>query len=561
MFWNKIKERAPEIFLLGATAFLQFFRLGLGEIQSWDEALYLIRSEACIKFGVWVDQTQYAISGLYSSTHPPLVMWIMAFLRMLFGSGVFASRIVSAIAAVTALYFFYKLLGRFFSRWTALFTTISLGCAQNFLLYGHHAQLDIPLFAFITSAAYFAVLGFEENNSKMMLIAGILYGGALLAKAVQGLYLLPFLFALPYIVHSYKGYKKIALLLLTAVVVATPWYIYMMVKHPEFSGDYASLVGSMKAGTYAKEVATKWWYYLNQTIINFPAVILGLFAVIPLIMNRKKPSTHYSRLSISVVVWLIVSIIFLSSFHTKMLHFSLFLLLPTSLLIGFFTEEYLQRAPKWSVIFISSVTLVLVITWSASELIRKSIREQHLPQLHYDFITIVIIVIIIAMLAFLFYKYISSSPQAFVLFIASLVLLSIEYYRWGSRNNETFVDGAEQSGLILLNSPNIRTLSVYHDDYPHESYLPQFNYYTNCWLMGWDPNRSGATRTWGEIDSLIKINNIPKSDAAVLYVSWDAFYKPTEEEKARLMRIDQGLALRYLRSYHSKKYQLYWEPK
>jgi hypothetical protein len=317
----------------------------------------------------------------------------------------------------------------------------------------------------------------------------------------------------------------------------------------------------MKAGTYAKEVTTKWWYYLNQTIINFPAIILGLFALIPLVMNRKKPATHYSRLSIFVLLWLIGMLIFLSSFQTKMLHFSLFLLLPTSMLISFFVEEYLHRAPNRLITFISSLSLVLIIAWSASELIRRSIRERVLPFLHLDIIAIFIIVISISAIVVLFYKYVSSSPQVVVLFIASLALLSSEIYRWGNRNDDTFIDGAAQAGLILLQSPNIHTLTLYHDDYPHESYVPQFNYYTNCWLLGWDPNRSGVRRTWEEIDSLIRIDKIPKSDAAVLYVSWDAFYRPTEEEKARLIRIDQGLALRYLRSYRSKKYQLYWEPK
>ena len=57
----------------------------MGEVQPWDEALYCVRANACLQFGAWLDQTQYAVGGLYSSTHPPLLIWLMAGFVKLFG--------------------------------------------------------------------------------------------------------------------------------------------------------------------------------------------------------------------------------------------------------------------------------------------------------------------------------------------------------------------------------------------------------------------------------------------------------------------------------------------
>lgn len=561
MFWNKIKERAPEIILLGAAFFLQFFRLGIGEIQSWDEALYILRANACIRFGAWIDQTQYAIGGLYSSTHPPLIVWMIAFVRMIFGASVFAARIVSALSAVIVLIFFYKLAKRFFQRWTVLFATASLACAQHFLWFGHHAQLDIPMFAFIVASVYYAIRTFEEERTIFAIIAGILYGCALMSKVVQGLYLIPFILALPYIFQTGKRYSNLTTVLAIAFIVALPWHICMLVQHPNAYREYSGLIGSLKQGTYAVEVTTKWWYYINQTIVNFPVLILGLFVIPNTVKKWKAREAAANRLFIIIGIWFIGFLVFLTSFQTRMQHFSLFLLLPTSLLLCFFIEEYLKLPIRQSTIFISAVVLLSALIWSSSELLRNSIKDFSIAAMQFDLSAMIITSLLTVILFTVLYKYFRYSVQNMVLFSASLLLLAFGYYRWGSRHNETFVDGAEEVGNILLHSSQIYSLTAYHDDFPHESYLPQLNYYTNAWLIGWDKTRTGAVKTWNELDSLITIDAVPRSDAAVIYVSWDTFYKPTQEEVDLLYRINQGLSTMYGKALHSKKYQLYWDPK
>lgn len=560
MFWNKVKSNAPEIILLGATAFLQFFRLGIGEIISWDESLYLIRAEACVKFGAWFDQTQYAIGGLYSSTHPPLVIWLMAFTRMIFGNGVFASRLISACAGVITLFFFYKLAGRFFSRWTRLFVTVSLGTAQGFLWYSHHAQLDIPMLAFITATAYFAFRSFDEANSKMAIIAGVLYACALLTKAFQPLYLLPFLFTLPFIFRTNNGFKKLVILLCTAAIIALPWYVFMIISHSDFYSDYTGLVGSIKAGTYAKESTTHWWYYINQIIIDFPFLILAPLAVPSIIRKWKSRDTLFARISLPSTVWLVGMLLFISIFQTRMPHFVLFLFLPTALLLCVFIEQVFLLPDK-RIILLSGILILFALVWSASELLRKSIREHSMPSFHYDLFLIIGVAGFAVIIIALTYKYFSSSPQGIVMLFASVLFLSAAYFRLASRSNDTFIDGAEQVGQIVHNTYNIHSLIAYHDGYPHQSYLPQLNYYSEGWLLGWDSIRTGMTKTWTEIDSLINIDTVPKSDAAIIYDGWDGFYKPKQEEIDLISRINQALQQRYKRSFHSKKYQLYWEPK
>ncbi len=561
MFYSKIKDRAPEIILLGSTAFLQFYRLGIGEIQSWDEARYILRAEACVRYGAWLDQTQYAIAGLYSSTHPPLIVWMMACARMMIGNGVFASRIISAIAAVVVLIFFYKLTRKFFSRWNCLFTTVSLGCAQGFLWFSHHAQFDIPMLAFIVAAVYYAIWAFEEDSRKFAVLAGIMFGCALMSKAIQGLYLLPFVVALPYIYQQGHRFRNLALLLITTFVVALPWYIYMVISHLHFYGDYAELIGSLKAGTYAKEVTTQWWYYLNQIIINFPLLILAAVVIVPIAKKLKERDTEYSRMLVISFMWFIGMLVFLSCFQTRMPHFSLFLFLPASLAVGFIVEEFIY-IPMKGIEEITSLLLILfALVWTSSELIRNSIRERYLTSLHLDYFMIIAILIVISMIVLLLTKKFRLPEQTIVLLMASLIIIGGDFYRWSSRNNKTFIDGAEQVGNVLLHSPGIHHITAYYEDYPHESYLPQLNYYTDCWFIGWNNDRTGDTKAWSECDSLIKEDNVPRSDAAIVYTAWDAFYKPRQEETDLLQRINRSLSMIYARAMHTKKYQMYWELK
>jgi hypothetical protein len=153
------------------------------------------------------------------------------------------------------------------------------------------------------------------------------------------------------------------------------------------------------------------------------------------------------------------------------------------------------------------------------------------------------------------------SPHILFFWVIGSALIVSTFVRWQNRNEMTFIDGAEKVATTLRHNLSIHSLAVYHEDYPHESYVPQLNYYTEGWLLGWNKNRTSMTKTWNEIDSLAQKNVIPKTDAAIVYVNWDSFYKPTQEEKDRISRINQNLSAHYGKILHSKKYQLYWEPK
>lgn len=79
------------VFALLAVGLLRFLNLGFEDLQAWDEALYAVRAEGILRFGGFLDQTQFSIGGLYSSLHPPLYVWLTSVSFFLFGVTEFAA--------------------------------------------------------------------------------------------------------------------------------------------------------------------------------------------------------------------------------------------------------------------------------------------------------------------------------------------------------------------------------------------------------------------------------------------------------------------------------------
>lgn len=185
-----------------------------------------------------------------------------------------------------------------------------LATAQGFVNYSHKSQLDIPLLMFIVLAVYFTLRSRDEIGMSSVILATIFFAGALLTKAFQGLYALPFFLALS-IVFSRKDYgKKIVLITIGGFLIAMPWYLMMMLRHPNFFAEYTSLLSSMKAGTYASASQNQWWYYINQVVVFFP-----LLSLLPIVINRllrtnRTRTVEAHRLRILSTVWFVSLLMF-----------------------------------------------------------------------------------------------------------------------------------------------------------------------------------------------------------------------------------------------------------
>jgi 4-amino-4-deoxy-L-arabinose transferase-like glycosyltransferase len=512
--FNKFKEYPVEYLLLAITICLQFYRLGIGEIQSWDEALYVIRAKACLTHGAWLDQTQFAVGGLYSSTHPPLLIWIMALFVNVFGESEFVWRLPSAIFACVGIIAMYKTICLHYSNRTGLLTAILFGNAQLYIWYGHHAQLDIAMHTVILIALYYYLQG-AKHNTRRLIIAGVVFGLSLLIKAFQPLYVLPFLLVHGYLNNKLAGLRTASVVIVIGVVLAFPWYLMMAFSHNEYLLEWSGLFGSLASGTYHVSSGS-WWYYINQSIVNFPFVVL---LVLPLLQFDKY---RFNNDFVAAFIWFVIMLVFVSLVQTNMPHFILFLLLPASLITATIIESIPKIIPVLKPIMVTLLTAVTL--WSLSSYGRNFIFPNNpytMPKAS-DLLLYGSLFVLFLLSIYAIHK---RSITSLLLGLISLIVIS-NIYRWYSRKESVYTHGARQTAKCI-SELGAKKILVLHREYPHENLQPQLGYYTSGWTLGWLTDKKCALLPYPDYKGEIY-------DAVIVSSSWYGKSHPSGKDSVQL---------------------------
>lgn len=548
-----------EWLLLVVTAGLQFFRLGMGDILQWDESLYAIRSEACLKFGAWFDQTAYSAGGLYSSTHPPLGVWMIAAGKYLFGDTTYALRFSAALCAVIAIFLFYKICRLFFDEHVSLIGAIIFGNAQIFLWYGHHAQLDVPMHAFILVCIYFTLHHIVREGNKDIFYAGLAIGVALLIKAFQALYIIPFLIGLS-ILYSEKYFRRSAISIVgIGIATALPWYIFMAISHGTYILDWQGLFTSLASGSYAGGEHTQPWYYFNQAVINYPfSVAIIAIPIVSFIKNvfALNSLKNHEKLFAALILWFVTMLIVLTVMKTRFPHFILFFSIPSSLITVYIldslSKDRIGRIRSWLSLFLMFIGLL----WSESEDLRLSIKGFNLDPHFAHLSTLIPIVLALLLLLGIILSAKKALIQKIILMlVAALVVGNV--YRWSQKSETVFISGVKDVVNVLEHDSGVKNILLLHNGAPHEEMLPQFAYYSGGWNLNWNSSRRSTTMTWGEGKSLFASSTIPHFDAIVVNRAWDRYYVPPQDEVVLLANLDSLLRMHYSRVLITRQYLLY----
>jgi dolichol-phosphate mannosyltransferase len=114
--------------------------------------------------------------------HPPMVAWLIAAGRALFGDGEFGVRVGAFFSAVIAAGFMYRVTRRLFGADAALAAVLLLQTLPYFFLTGLLMTPDAPLFAAWAGALYFLERALIGGRAKAWWGAGVCFGVGLLAK-------------------------------------------------------------------------------------------------------------------------------------------------------------------------------------------------------------------------------------------------------------------------------------------------------------------------------------------------------------------------------------------
>lgn len=378
---SKQKERIYVAALL-AVGLLRFLNLGFLDLQAWDEALYAIRAEGILRFGGFLDQTPFAIGGLYSSLHPPLCVWLMSLSFLFLGVTEFAARFCSALFGGLTLLVIYRLGKEIQSPKVGFIAAMLFGLNPFVTFFARQGQFDTLLVFFLSISILFYMKLEVEGQVRFAIFAGLAVGAALMTKLFVGLGI-PLTFFLWKAATAGDGRKTLwrsfALSLATAILVAAPWHIYMTAVrghgNPLFFLDASALLDRSVYGVEGNVKPLEVVYFVNQLFVLFPLGVIWFGYGFYRAFKVK------DRSWLLLALWFAVFFIVFSLMRTKLSVYMLPMLVPASLIGAKVISEFHSGAysSRLATVFIGGMGLSFL--WASNQMWRnmtKSILSEFL---------------------------------------------------------------------------------------------------------------------------------------------------------------------------------------
>jgi len=181
-----------------------------------DEPRYASIARAMAATGDWITPK---LDGEAWLEKPPLLYWMGA-LGYLAGLGPeTAPRLPLGLASAGFLLWFGIYLRRWLTEAQAFLAACILATSAGWIAYSNVAVTDVPLSICFAAAMLVSLTWIEEGRPRDALIAGALFGLAVLAKA-----LVPVALAAPLVWFARHRWRQWPLVILAALAVAGPWY-------------------------------------------------------------------------------------------------------------------------------------------------------------------------------------------------------------------------------------------------------------------------------------------------------------------------------------------------
>ncbi|MDW8464944.1 MAG: glycosyltransferase family 39 protein [Chloroherpetonaceae bacterium] len=492
---------------------LVLWQLPYLELQPYDEGYYALRTKAILYFNCWLDQSDYAIGGFYSASHPPLYIWLAALSAKVVGMGEFAFRLPSWLAACLFLTTLVQVAKRSDLPHTPLYALVVAGFLPLVLWYARLAQLDMLLMWLSMLQVYFFQRYEQSGRLWHAAAAGLVLGGALMTKVLVGLF--PAL-----AIGLCEGYriwtKQItcknalrALLLFYALglSVAMLWFAWICAQHPGYFEQYISwfVADRVQRNQMLSQHRTGVFYYLNVVLTRIPLAALSMlwFWAFWRQPHVRKPYR------VRWLIWLLLTASVLSLSQTKLLWYTLLFLPPLilmaaeslSLLLNVPNEHHLVKLIALSALFLSCI-------WSLLQPFHRAVLEAILNQ---DWLVMLgIVAVLAAALAAGALVHIAlRREQTRAVLLTLLILTSTCVAIWSAVNGLAFVQtyhGAKSaSEFVHQSKPACLIHLVPPARIGDQRFNPQFSYYFD----GIDVD----TMKWG---AMMRYVRLPVTAAAAL---------------------------------------------
>jgi len=290
--------------------------------------------------------------------YPPLYSFILASFYATFG----VSQETALLAGFVCYCFFavgtYYLARFWLSPFASFGATLILCVAPEIAFWGRQVMLEIPVYAFMVWSAYYLNRYVRTNQIKYLYFSVALLVSAVYTKS-------PVVFiALPYLVilfrhrgmEVFKDKHNYAILVL-AVLGMIPM-IYITFKFGQSNIQAATNSPEAINDTFTFEVL--FWYLIRIPTQLGWAAIVGLFVAFAAFVLLTEDKVKAIKNSLFLILWFVVGYIFYTFIELKLVRFSMHMILPLVLFIGFACDKINEKKQYLGSGFIA---IIMVLTF------------------------------------------------------------------------------------------------------------------------------------------------------------------------------------------------------
>jgi 4-amino-4-deoxy-L-arabinose transferase-like glycosyltransferase len=319
---DRTRPVADWLLLLGFCGFLFFFGLNYFGLIGADEPRYAQIAREMLARHDWITPV---LGGKPWLEKPVLYYWQAMLSYSLFGVSDWAARIPSAVDATLAVIAVYWFLRRFRPGFQ-VDGALMAASAAGMIGFSRAASTDMPLAAAFT-VAMLSWFDWHETQQRLYLATFYLFLAlAALAKGPVG----PVLAGLIVVIFALlrRDYRLLwRTLWLPGIIVfctvALPWYVAVQLRNPDFFHQFILEHNLARFGTNLYHHQQPLWYYAPVTLLALlPWTIFvaeGVTENIRLWWSSGSNSAFSEHsLSLFLIIWLLVPVIFFSLSQSKL---------------------------------------------------------------------------------------------------------------------------------------------------------------------------------------------------------------------------------------------------
>ena len=318
------------------------------------------------------------LDGLPFFHKPPLLYWLEAVSLAVFGSHVWALRLVPALHAGIMLAGLYLAARAIAGERVARRAGLMLGTSVAFLLGGQYVNHDMMVATWIGIAVWcfaFAFMHGARPHANLARLGFVACALGVLSKGLIGL-LLPGLVLFLWLLWTRQFRKVLALpwasglLLFSAITV--PWFVLIAQKYP---GAMDYLFGTQQFTRFTADTFNNvqpWWFYIaSLLILLFP---WAFFAGKPLwdaVQRTPAPDGVAREWSSLCWIWLAAILAFFSIPASKLIGYILPVTPPLALLAALGWERTLAHSRFAGRVFAALAALIIALALAVSLLVTR----------------------------------------------------------------------------------------------------------------------------------------------------------------------------------------------